>query len=142
MSIAGLPSPLVPVSSQDGGLTRPWYFYLKSADDTWRPSMSVVDTSAAAIVPNNGVTLISATTPSSAYTLSNPIPGVRKVIIVESASTACKVVSTSTVHTIKPGTGWKLAFATSGVDKVVELVGVSTSGWYIVSNPGSATVTT
>ena len=103
--------------------------------------MTVLDTSASALIPNNGTTLISASTPGT-YILANPEPDVRKVIIVQSASTGCRVQSNSTTNTIKPGTGWALAFATSATDKVIELVGVSTADWYIVSNPGSVTVTT
>lgn len=141
MTISGLPSPVVAVTSDDQQATKAWYNYFKSADATWRPKLTIIATSTNALVENNGTTLVSASTPGT-YTLANPEPDVRKRIVVQSASTACRIESGSTENTIKPGTGWALAFTTSATDKVIELVGVSTADWYIVSNPGSATVTT
>ena len=143
MTVAGLPSPIVALTSEDQRATKAWYNYLKSADSTWRPKLTVITTGTTTntLISHDGVTLIQ-TTPPSTHTLANPEPGVRKVIVVQSASTACRIESSSTTNTIKPGTGWALAFTTSATDKVIELVGVSTSDWYIVSNPGSATVTT
>ena len=144
---AGLPSPQWPLVDKDGKPTQPWYSYLKSADDTWRvqvvnlTSLSTVSNPALDLIPNHGVTLMDSV-PATTRFLADPVPGCRKVLVVTSTSTTGKVSLQSTTMTFKPGTGWKLAFPTSVADKVVELVGVTTGSYYIVSNPGGITVTT
>lgn len=143
MVARSLPSPQEPIVDKDGKPRIPWYQYLMAADDTWRPVLQVISTGTTAntVVPNDGVTVIQ-TTPPTTHTLANPEPGVRKVIVVQSASTTGRVASSSTTNTIKPGSGWALTFSSSASDKLIELIGVSTADWYIVSNPGSVSVTT
>ena len=139
----GLPSPHVPLVEDDGGPTVPWYNYLKSADVTWRTKITHVTTGTTTntLISNNGVTLIQ-TTPATTNTLANPEPGISKILVVTSATTTGQVVASTTLTEFLPGTGWRLVFGSSSANKRIELIGLSTFQWLIVSNPDSVTITT
>jgi hypothetical protein len=137
------------VSTEDGTFTQPWYGYFKSADETWRPSvvtLTSVSTAAsptAHILSNHGVTFFNHVgAVSTGWILEAPEPGIRKTIIIVSAATDAVVTLPSTSHLFRPGAGWKLTFPSSGQFKVVDLIGVTTSRYYITSNPAVAVVTT
>lgn len=136
--MSGLPSPTWPLVDDDKRLTKPWYGYLNSADETWRVRVTDVATTANTLLSNDGVSLVLPTT----HTLEMPVPGCRKIIIIASASTTGRIALPSTTARFLPGTGWALTFGSAAANKLIELVGVTTSQYYIVSNPGSATVTT
>jgi hypothetical protein len=145
--VTALPPPSWPISDDSGKATEPWYNYLKAADDTWRvkvvslTSLSTVSNPAADLIANSGVTLMQSV-PSVTRTLADPILGCRKTLCVVSTSTTGKVTMQTTTKNFRPGAGWFLCFPTSAAHKTVELVGISTSEYLIVSNPGGVTVTT
>jgi hypothetical protein len=148
--MSGILPPNWPIADKDGKITRPWYGYLKEADDTWR-TMVVTGTSVTStpgsLISNNGIALL-AHVPGSTNTLEAPILGCRKTICVVSTSTTAKVALASTTHafrnqsTAAGSTGWYLNFGSSAPYKAVELLGISTSEYLIVSNIGSVTVST
>lgn len=141
--MTAIPKPTVTVAGTDGSISVPWYQYFKSAEDEWRVDVTEITsgTTTNTLIRNRGFTKVN-TTPATTNTLEDPVPGCRKVLVVASASTTGRIACASTTTQILPGTGWALTFATSAANKLVELVGVSTSQYYIVSNPGLATVTT
>jgi hypothetical protein len=147
--MTALPPPSWPVSDEDGKLTPPWYNYLKAADDTWRvkvvslTSLSTVSDPTADLVSNSGVTVFNST-PAVTRTLADPVLGCRKTLCVVSTSTTGKVTMQTTTKSFRPGPilAWFLTFPTSDPYKVVELMGISTSEYLIVSNPGGAVATT
>jgi hypothetical protein len=144
--MTALPPPSWPISDDDGGITQPWYAYLKTADDTWRVSVTNVTSLSTAVLSgnllsNNGVSLLEQV-PASTVFLSDPVLGCRKTLCVVSTSTAGKVWLQTTTKNFRPGAGWILNFPTSAAHKTVELMGISTSEYLIVSNPGGVTVTT
>lgn len=142
MSVPALPSPIVPLTSQDNRVTTPWFGYFKGADATWRPSLQTITTASTVsqVIPNYGVTIIKSV-PTSTHTLAAPEPGVEKTIIVENATTACKVTSASTAISIN-SSGWVLSFTSSGTYKVATLVGISTSEWVFKNTQGTVSAAT
>lgn len=144
---AGLPPPNWQLTSTDGKITQPWYGYFKGADSTWRPkvtnltSLTTLSDPTADLIANSGITLMESV-PATTRTLADPVPGCRKTLCVVSTSTAGKVTMQTTTKSFRPGAGWKLCFTSSSAYKTVELVGISTSEYLIVSNPGAVTVTT
>jgi hypothetical protein len=145
--MTALPPPSWPISEDDGKVTQPWYNYLKAADDTWRvkvvslTSLSTVSDPTSDLISNSGVTLMQSA-PAVTRQLADPIPGCRKTLCVVDASTTGKVTMQTTTKSFRPGAGWFLAFGSSATYKTVELMGISTSEYLIVSNPGGVTVTT
>lgn len=136
-----------------GQITKPWYSYFKAADETWRPkvvrltSLSTVSDPTADLISNTGITLMESV-PATTRTLANPVPGCRKTLCVTSTSSAGKVTLQSTAmvfrsqSTVAGTTGWKLVFSSTAPYKAVELVGISTFEYLIVSNIGSVVVAT
>lgn len=145
--MTALPPPSWTLTSTNGKVSDPWYYYFKSADDTWRvkvtslTSLSTVSDPTADLIPNSGVTLMESV-PATTRTLADPVPGCRKTLCVVSTSTTGKVVMQSTTKSFRPGAGWFLNFPSSEAYKTVELQGISTFEYLIVSNPGGVTVTT
>jgi hypothetical protein len=136
------------VSTEDGTFTQPWYGYFKSADETWRikveKASSLISLS---FITNSGIAMLESV-PGTTRTLEAPEIGCRKTICVVSTSTTARVTLASTAHlfrnqsTVAGSTGWRLNFGSSAPYKAVELLGISTSEYLIVSNIGAATVTT
>jgi hypothetical protein len=145
--MTAIPPPSWPISEDDGKVTQPWYNYLKAADDTWRvkvvslTSLSTVSDPTLDLIPNSGVTLMQSA-PAVTRLLADPVPGCRKTLCVVDVSTTGKVQMQTTTKNFRPGAGWFLTFGSSGAHKTVELMGISTSEYLIVSNPGGVTVTT
>lgn len=148
----GIPPPTWPLTTGET-ITQPWYQYLKSADAAWRPkvvtltSLSTVADPTLDLLPNSGVSLL-ASVPETTRTLANPEVGCRKTICVVSTSSAGKVTLQSTAmffrnqSTVAGTTGWKLVFSSTAPYKAVELIGISTFEYLIVSNIGSVLVAT
>lgn len=150
---AGIPPPNWPLVTTDGKLTQPWYSYLKSADETWRTrvvnvtSLTTVTNPTADLLSNTGVSLLESV-PATTRTLADPVVGCRKTLCVTSTSTTGKVTMQTTTKvfrgqsTASGSTGWKLVFSSSAPYKAVDLLGISTFEYLIVSNIGGVTVTT
>lgn len=100
-------------------------------------SLDAVDTaSTAANIGNSGVTQL-ASTSQSAYNLDAPVRGIRKSLVATTGSTSQAVSSTgagATLNSTATGSAHTATFA--GLGQALELVGLSTSKWGIVSNVG------
>lgn len=134
-----LPLPSVKLVEDSALANQRWYDWFDEVERARRVPVTTAATTVDGLIGNSGITIL--TTPST-QTLALPSPGVRKVLVVTPASTTTKVVSASTAVNIRPGTGWRLNFTSSGTYKRIELVGMSTSEWLILSNPDAVTVTT
>lgn len=145
--MTALPPPSWPLAEDDGTPTQPWYNYLKASDATWRvnvtnlTSLSTVSDPTSDLIANSGVTLMESV-PATTRLLADPVPGCRKTLCVISTSTTGKVTLQTTNKSFRPGSGWVLTFGSSASYKTVELQGISTFEYLIVSNPGAVTVTT
>jgi hypothetical protein len=144
---AALPPVTWPLTTGET-ITVPWHSYFKAADDAWRVPVTVYTSTsdtATTLVPNNGLTVISlnATHAATTWNFEGPEAGVRKVILCSNTSLA-RLVTPSTVIKVFFGTGsgWYINFPAAATDKLVELIGMSTFQWLVVSNPSSATFTT
>ncbi len=95
----------------------------------------------AATIPNSGVTTLS--TAILSYTLADPVPGVRKTIIAPLPSTATgRFVQTSTANGVTFGSTGAFNKWQSTASQSLELVGVSTTQYAVISNQGMSTLTT
>jgi hypothetical protein len=143
------------VSTEDGTFTQPWYGYFKSADKAWRPlvvtltSVSTAADPAAHTLANHGVTHFAHSgVITTGWILELPTPGVRKTISINSGTTTLVVRLPSTTAFFRDGgigtgtTGWKLTFPSSNNFKIIDMIGITTAGYYIVSNPSGAVITT
>lgn len=151
--MSGLPSPQWPIVDDEGKLVPAWYNYLRYADETWRTDVIPVTSLTTVLEPgkdllaNNGISLLESV-PATTRTLAAPIPGCRKTICVVSTSSEGKVTLPSTTmffrnqSTVAGTTGWKLVFSSTAPYKAVELLGISTFEYLIVSNIGTVTVAT
>ena len=89
--------------------------------------------------PNYGIsTITSAQLAGGTYPLTAPVAGVYKTITALIASTVARIVQAGTGATFD-GTNNQL---TSTAIQTVELVGVSTTRWAIISNVAAATAST
>lgn len=99
--------------------------------------------STGAVLPNYGLSIVSANagSGSNTFTMSAPYVGAVKKLYCSLANTSdmAVVYSGSTATFIGPGTGLRLKFTQPG--QVAQLIGVSTSRWGVMSL-GSTTVTT
>lgn len=148
----GILPPKWPLVDKDGHFTNPWYQYFKAAEETWRVDVVsatslTTGTTQGNTLSNDGISLMTQV-PGSTMNLSAPSVGCRKTICVVSTSTTARVALLSTAQffrnqsTVAGSTGWRLNFTSSAPYKAVELVGISTSEYLIVSNIGSVVVAT
>lgn len=99
--------------------------------------VSVTDASTAANLSNSGITTLSSTATSAAYTMAAPAAGIKKVITQTGPSTAITVTLASGTF---DGTNQIATFNAS--KDTIELVGLSTSRMAVVSNIGSVAFST
>ena len=97
---------------------------------------STVASSAAAVIPNYGVTDITAC-PAGDFQLDAPDVGVRKTLICSASAAAARVVRFSSAGTISAGTlgttaGTQVTFNAT-VDQVLVLLGRNSTHWVIES---------
>ena len=103
------------------------------------PGVSAAST--ASNIPAYGVTTLS--TAISSYTLDDPIPGVRKTIIAANPSTATgRFVQTSTANGVTFASTGSFNKWQSTASQSLELVGISTLQYAVLSNAAASTLTT
>lgn len=99
-----------------------------------------VASSTSLVIPNYGVTDVSATT-AVEYTLAPPEAGIMKTIISLSSGSTARVVRGSTAATVKFNNqgGTQITFNAT-VDSCVRLLGVNSTRWTVLSSypPGLA----
>ncbi len=113
---------------------------------------TIVSTAVATPLPPYGVSLLGATAASAttAYTLSAPVPGVRKVLFVPTTGYAVVVTTTDTTGA---GAGPMLVSTASvtstyqtitftGKGNFIELIGLTTALWGVLTNYAITSVTT
>lgn len=138
-----IPSPLEPVVTSDGVITKPWYQYHLTADHTWRSKVDVVTTaSTASIIRNHHVTVIDST-PNVVHELDAPRNATRCIVICQVPSTqgGPVTVACSTDVAIGPGGENAINFPTSvSTYDLVELIGVNSTQYYIVNQTTNVTI--
>lgn len=99
-------------------------------------------TSTGTAVNRHGVTTITASgSGTQTFGLQSPVKGVRKTILVDLNSTADVAVALNSTTTTFYGTTANLATFSTGVGvKALELVGLSTSSWAVVSQTTGVTL--
>lgn len=105
---------------------------------------TITSTSVASFLAPYGVSLVGATAASgtTAYTLSAPVPGVRKTIFANTTGNA--VVTLASGNFISSGSAastYTIATFT-GKGNVLELMGISTAHYAVLTNYAITTVTT
>lgn len=100
-------------------------------------------TSTGTTVNRHGVTTITASSAGTAqFAIQGPTAGVRKTIIVDPNSTEDVVVVNQTTSVTFFGTTANIAtFSTGAGVKSLELVGLSTTSWAVVSKTTGVTLT-
>ncbi len=97
--------------------------------------------STAETIPASGVTRIS--TAVVGYTLADPIPGVRKTIIATNPSTAAtRFVQTSTANGVTFASTLSANKWGSTASQTLELVGISTLQYAVISNAAASSLST
>jgi len=140
----GLPPIAVSIVDSKGNIASQWYHYLKAADTEWRGKTTITTTaSTGTIISNEGVSIFTST-PGVIHILEDPTANVRKTLIsVTSATQAGSViVQAATDVSIGPSGENGLVFPTSiSTYDLIELIGTSTSQWYIISQTTNVSVT-
>ena len=110
-----------------------------------RTQVEDISTTAATSMANYGITriLTSGSSQTGSYTLQAPIPGVRKVITLDTTSTGIMVVypTGATVFQSSGSSGTSVGssvFSLRGNGAVIDLIAVSTFLWRQVNNPSTA----
>ena len=144
--MSGLPPANWPLTTGEM-VTPPWYNYLKSADETWRPKTQIITTFASGLVEqvisNDGVSVINASQ-NSIFPMEDPLPGVRKVLIYQKATTLGNAftIEAATYVAIGPGGENGIRIASSATTYAfIELVGTSTSQWHVLEVSSTTLVT-
>ena len=105
-----------------------------TANAGFKDATQTIATSSAQLIPAYGVTVMNSTL-AAAYTIDNPIAGIRKVLQKIDASTQIiSVTVTSTAATFN-GTNTVLTF--DGLNQRAELQGLSSTRWLLLTSTAS-----
>ena len=114
---------------------------LNSSDGQAVVTPGVTNATTAAVMSNSGVSIIS--TALVGYTLEDPVPGVRKTIIAPNPSTATtRFVQTSTANGVTFATTLSANRWGSTASQTLELVGISTTQYAVISNAAASSLST